>query len=116
MISCTGHRQANLLRADMKKSVLSAIYVVFCAATLAGCGGAGNYTIMERQEGPAQVTYRVQVKAGMPQSEVDSIARELEGKENGKSTMVNFYDGPRSVENMIYTCQGGTCYDSQPNR
>jgi hypothetical protein len=84
--------------------------------SLPGCGGSSNYSILDRTEGPAQITYDVQVQAGTPQSEVEVIARELEARGNGKSTMTNFYDGAKSADNMIFNCYDGACYDVQPNR
>lgn len=98
----------------MKKLFFATVIVL----ALSGCGGGGStpYSVIGRDEGTVQVTYRVQVPAGATQSDMSGWARELEAKENGKSTMVNFYDGPRSTETLIASYQGGNLYDMQPGR
>lgn len=95
----------------MRKLILGLVGLGIAMA-LSGCGDS-RYSILDRKEGPAQITYYVRVEPDTTLAEAEDIASELDAKGGGKSTMTNFFNGENRVENMIYSCSGGSCYDTR---
>ena len=83
--------------------------VVFLCLMTAGCSSS-PFSQLERTEGPMQVNYRIQVPPGTGMDEMKQYAVDLAAQE-GKSTMVNFYDGPRSMETFVTWYNDGTMVD-----